>query len=95
MNQDIHTGIPFDTYAGWDLVNNSRLTDFARSPAYCKWKRDQPPIPPTDPMRFGSLCHLAVLEPVSFQANPVAPEVNRRTKVGREEWAHYLTLTSS
>ena len=40
---------------------------------------------------FGSACHKLVLEPETFDNEfVVAPEINRRTNAGKEEWAKFL-----
>lgn len=40
---------------------------------------------------FGSACHKMVLEPETFDNEfVVAPEINRRTNAGKEEWVKFL-----
>ena len=46
---------------------------------------------PTPAMRRGSLVHLLTLEPHKFSSEyVVAPDINRRTKGGREEWDRFV-----
>jgi hypothetical protein len=46
---------------------------------------------PTPAMRRGTLVHLLTLEPHKFSSNyVVAPEINRRTRAGREEWDRFV-----
>lgn len=48
------------------------------------------PEPPTPAMVFGVLAHLALLEPSRFaEEYALAPDVDRRTKDGKKEWADF------
>jgi len=45
------------------------------------------PTEPTEAQKFGAMVHLALLEPKEFMKRMVtAPEVDQRTKAGKEEW---------
>ena len=61
------------------------------SPAHYKaWL--EAPDEPTDAMIFGSLCHRLILEPELFESScVVAPECDRRTKLGKELWDQFQT----
>jgi len=63
----IHYNIPDTVYHRcWDALNNSRLSDMNRSPAYCKWGMDHP-REETDALEFGKAVHCAILEPDRFE----------------------------
>ena len=68
-------------------ISKSGLDQIAKSPAhYQAWKAEQPE--PTKAMMFGSAVHCALLEPELFAgAYAVSPEVDRRTKDGKAEYA--------
>lgn len=53
------------------------------------------PVEQTDAMRLGTALHTLLLEPESYRArHPVAPKVDRRTNVGKAEWAAFLESCS-
>lgn len=54
----IYDAVPFDEYAQWDAVSNSRLSRATRSPAHF----NTPFGEPTAAMRLGSFVHCGVLE---------------------------------
>lgn len=57
---------------------------YKETPAKFKWLQEHP-SPPTDAMMFGSALHKYVLEPDGFfDEYAVAPQVDRRTKAGKE-----------
>tara|TARA_R110000822_G_scaffold165793_3_gene306295 strand:+ start:4969 stop:5778 length:810 start_codon:yes stop_codon:yes gene_type:complete len=70
-------------------ISKSGLDQFRRSPAHYKaWlaeDREQTPA-----MRIGTLTHLAVLEPDTFDSKTVvAPLVDKRTKEGKSIWEQF------
>jgi|DEB0MinimDraft_10_1074344.scaffolds.fasta_scaffold43192_3 exodeoxyribonuclease VIII len=72
-----------------NYLSVSALKQFAKSPnhyiAYCNRKFE-----PTPAMAFGSAVHTMILEPDQFDARyVVAPDVDRRTKLGKEKYAEY------
>lgn len=73
-------------YRDHPAVSRSELWKLRDSPekfAYYK----QHPTEPTPALIFGQMVHKLVLEGDSFdEAFAVAPECDRRTKLGREEW---------
>jgi len=86
----VYHDVPYDEYAAWGAVNQSLLKQFRRSPAHARWWMTHQPEP-TAAMIFGTAVHAAVLEPDRFASEyAMAPQVDRRTKAGREEWAAFL-----
>ena len=71
-------------------VNKSTLWEMRKSPMHYKWALEHP-REDTPALRFGRAFHMAVLQPEEFIKNYViAPDVDRRTKQGREEWQSFL-----
>lgn len=67
----------------------SSLKHYDRCPAHWRWAQENPQ-PPTPAMILGSALHCMVLEPDEYPKRyVVAPEVDRRTKAGREFWAEF------
>ena len=70
-------------------IRRSDLWKMEDSPEKYKWFLEHP-IEQTPAMAFGSACHKMVLEPEDFSAEYViAPQVDKRTKEGKEEWARF------
>jgi len=68
----------------------SGLKNFAKSPADYIYKL-QNPKPPTPAMLLGTHIHMAVLEPARHRDQyVVAPNVDRRTKKGKSDWAYFV-----
>ena len=79
----------FAEYLGISAVNWSSLKQYAKSPAHYQ-EYVQNPTEPTPAMRLGSAVHCLLLEPCRFAAQyATAPEVDRRTKAGKEAWAAF------
>lgn len=71
----------------WDCASNSRLTLLRRSPAHLKAQLDEPRVD-TEALTLGRAAHRCVLEPDLFAKQYVcAPDVDRRTKIGKDTWA--------
>lgn len=74
-------------YRDHPAVSNSELGLLMMSPMHMKakiWKE-------TPAMIFGSAYHMKILEPARFlKTYRVAPEINRRAKAGKEEWAYLM-----
>lgn len=85
----IHRGLSFEDYCGIDAVNNSALTEIiTRSPAHYRAYRDGERKYESDAMARGTALHAALLEPDRFEAEyAIGPDVDLRTKAGKEEWA--------
>jgi hypothetical protein len=84
MNELIHN-LPFDEYLKIDALSNSGLKLFARSPAHFKYARENPKES-TPAQMLGKHTHSLLLEPGVYPY-AIAPQVDRRTKAGKEEWA--------
>ena len=69
-------------------MSQSRLKDFAVSPAYYQLRLKQPQEQ-TEAMAIGSAVHAALLEPEVFKKNYVCINgvYDKRTKAGKENWA--------
>jgi len=78
-------------YNDLPAVRRSDLLKLRKSPFHYKWAK-QHPDEPTTAQIFGAACHKFVLEQDEFDAEyAVAPLVDKRTKVGKEEWAAFVT----
>jgi exodeoxyribonuclease VIII len=73
--------LPIDQYHSGPGVSKSQLDQIAKSPAHYQYARTAPKKAPTAAQRFGSLAHLAVLEPHKLNV-VVGPDLNKNTK----EW---------
>lgn len=83
-NHDHHRGL----YR--DCIGSSFIKDTAKqSPAHAHEKIVNPPDP-TPAMTFGSAFHSTALDFVHEVG--IMPEINRRTKAGKEEYAHTMEL---
>lgn len=79
----------FADYIALTAANWSSLKHYAKSPAHYRENADNPQEQ-TAAMLLGSAVHCLCLEPDAFHGQyAVAPEVDRRTKSGKEEWAEF------
>lgn len=87
----VYYDVPFDQYRQIDAVNHGLLLTLETySPLHAKWLRENPPTD-TPALRIGRAAHALVLEPETFAERwVVAPDVDRRTKEGREEWEQFV-----
>ncbi|MBQ8823965.1 MAG: PD-(D/E)XK nuclease-like domain-containing protein [Ruminococcus sp.] len=77
-------------YHAHSAISKSDLDLIHRSPAHWIYKKNNP-NKQTPEMLFGSAVHKMVLEPETFfDEFVVAPEVDKRTKSGKEEWNSFL-----
>lgn len=73
-------GMDAELYHRSPGISNSGLTLFAKSPAHYKERPDKR----TKAMKFGTICHAAVLEPDFFARRyAIEPKIDRRTKEGK------------
>lgn len=78
--------MPAAEYHSAPGISKHGLDQIHRCPALYRYLKNNPPEP-TAAMRWGTMVHLAVLEPERFSAEvAVAPEINRRTNAGKAEW---------
>ena len=71
-------------------VNKSTLWEMRKSPAHYKYLLDHPAAD-TPALRFGRALHAAVLTPTAYKRDfRIAPDVDKRTKSGKEVYAAWL-----
>lgn len=82
----IHHGIGHEAYHGTDAISNGYLKRLNECPAKAKVQQDDTPA-----FIIGRAIHCFVLEgEQAFNAEfVVAPEINKRTNAGKEEWAQF------
>lgn len=85
----IYDGLDDQEYRRAPGMNKSSLDLIAVSPLHYQTVKYNPK-PPTPQMFFGSAFHCLVLEPEEFDKRYVlAPNINKRTKAGKEEWERF------
>ena len=88
LKPGVYHNVDFDTYAAWPAVNHGLLHHFRKTPAHAHYARTHDEE--SKAKALGWLVHLAVLEPEKFRDEVViAPKVDKRTKVGKAEWARF------
>jgi hypothetical protein len=90
LKPGIYPNVPFDEYLQWEAINNTllRIID-TQSAAHAKTHKDNPP-PPSKAFEQGRIFHALTLEPMDFDSRyAVAPQVDRRTKAGKEAWGAF------
>ena len=86
----IFPGMAFETYHAVEAMSASGAKKILQSPMHYRLNRDKP-SQPTERMQFGSVVHIGVLEPDTMHERvAIAPDVDRRTKAGKEEWQAFL-----
>ena len=71
-------------------ISRSELWHIRESPQKFKYYKENPPEP-TPSLLFGQVFHKMLLEPVTFDDEfVVVPEVNRRTKDGKQMWEDFV-----
>lgn len=77
-------------YRQHPAVNKSTLWEMRKSPAHYKWSLEHQ-REDTAALKFGRAFHMAVLQPEEFNSSYlIAPDIDRRTKAGREAWQQFL-----
>ena len=72
-------------------VSSSELKQMVKSPAHYRYWKDNPDYADTPALLFGRACHKYVLETYDFYKEfAVAPNVDRRTKEGKELWNKFI-----
>ena len=70
-------------------ISRSELWQMNKTPLHFKYNQEHPKED-TPSLAFGRACHKYILEKDDFSNEfVVAPKIDRRTKVGKEEWAHF------
>lgn len=78
-------------YRNSEGVSSSELKQMVKSPAHYRYWKDNPDDTDTPALLFGRACHKYVLETYDFYKEfAVAPNVDRRTKEGKELWSKFL-----
>ena len=90
LKPGIYPGVDFDTYARWRAANHSILKHFAATAAHAHWN-ELHQDDSTSSQNLGHMIHTALLEPERWKAEGalVAPKIDRRTKIGKAEWAMF------
>lgn len=87
----IYTGVTMERYLSWPYVSASKLKTLHSSAAKVKYDMDGGPRRETPALALGTTIHACVLEPQAFHRTYVIePEINKRTKVGKLEFAALL-----
>ena len=77
-------------YRKHPAISRSELWKLNESPEKFKWYKDHPEKP-TPALLFGQVVHKLLLEPDGFETEfAVLPEVDRRTKSGKDEYNAFL-----
>lgn len=81
-------------YSDYSFVTNSQLGLIKKSPATYQHYRDNPSDRPiTKALNFGSAFHMCMLEYDKYKKQVVVePDVNKRTKAGKEEYQKFIKL---
>tara|TARA_R110002020_G_scaffold463245_1_gene683240 strand:- start:581 stop:1354 length:774 start_codon:yes stop_codon:yes gene_type:complete len=79
-------------YSDYSFVTNSQLGLINRSPATYQYYRDNPSARPiTKALNFGRAFHMCMLEHDKYKKEVVVePDVNKRTKAGKEEYQKFI-----
>lgn len=87
-------GMPAATYHAIEAMSASGAKKMRQSPAHYLLARNEASMP-TAAMQFGTAVHAGVLEPDTF-ADVVAeaPDVDRRTKEGKAQWAEFAAAAA-
>jgi len=86
MKPGIYDNIDHTEYHSMNRISNSYLDRLAIYPALAKLE-----VPDTPIFAFGRAFHVRLLEPNLFDLSvKVLPEINKRTKAGREEYAEFM-----
>jgi exodeoxyribonuclease VIII len=73
----------------------SSIKEFAKSPRHYLDYISKERTAPTDAMKLGSMVHCMILTPDVFNEQfAVAPDINKRTNAGKEEWLEFSNLNA-
>ena len=81
-------------YSDYSFVTNSQLGLIKKSPATYQYYRENPSDRPiTKALNFGRAFHMCMLEHDKYEKEvAVEPDINKRTKAGKEKYQEFLTL---
>lgn len=86
----IFPDMPAHVYHRIEAMSASGAKKILQSPQHFRLMRDTP-SEPTAAMQFGTAVHDGVLEPDTFSHRVAcAPDVDKRTKLGKAEWADFV-----
>ena len=78
-------------YRANPAISSTDIKRMAQSMAHFKYFQDNPEDNDTQALQFGRAYHKYCLEPYDFSNEfVVAPNIDRRTKSGKEEYANFL-----
>lgn len=81
--------LPYEDYARIGGIRASQLKQIRKSPAH--YRASLLNTETTAALEFGKMFHAAILEPELFRSRmTLMPDVDRRTKVGKEEYAKFM-----
>ena len=81
--------LDFSEYLSLDRLSSSGIKALLRSPEHYQYARTNPSTG-TASQQLGTLLHMRILEPLKYaQSVRVAPQVDRRTKAGKEAYAAF------
>lgn len=83
IKDGIHLGLPTKAYHAIDAASHSRLEDLRRSPAYCRFRIDNPDTSESDDTLRGQALHCLLLEPDCFASRYALKDYDGRTKEGK------------
>ena len=86
----VQTAMTEKDYRNHPAISRSELWKMNESAEKFKWFIDHP-LSPTPALLFGQMIHKLLLQPESFDDEfVVAPNIDRRTKAGKEEYEAFL-----
>ena len=93
----VYPDVPFSEYLEWDAISSHDLMKMMRSPAHYRYSKDAQRGEPSAAMRLGTAVHAYILEEndVSDDVAVLPPDINRRTKAGKEDYAIFCADNSS
>lgn len=87
MRNEIVYGLSDEEYFASEGLSKHKLDDFAKAPLLYKYKQGKE-FKPSRSMELGTLVHKLFLQNETAWA--VAPDIDRRTKAGKEKWEEFL-----
>ena len=88
--EGVYEDMPFPEYNALDAVRSHDLTSFSRDPF--TWKYEEKPDSEASFFVEGRVQHCLFLEPHVFNDEfAIAPQVDKRTKVGKAEYEDFLS----